>query len=114
MARICPFCSEELPQDLQGVLEAFYKKCPSGCDAKHLVSISCPSCERVFWKKWVKTRYKEIQHKNVKFVSQEELEHPTSNVDWGEGDWEIDDGNLIFLGDRDLIDHLVIAEPQSD
>jgi hypothetical protein len=110
MAQLCPFCSNKIPEEVAGVIEAVTSSCPSECDAKHQVSVSCPSCGREFWRKWVSTEYRRLVEQDsplFTFHNQPTIDEIASTYN---GQWYIEDGKLVFLGDEELIETLVVAE----
>jgi len=54
---LCPFCNNELPPIVEGAIEAIGRWCPSGCDSTIRVSVRCPSCKRVIYRKEITFPY---------------------------------------------------------
>lgn len=53
----CPYCKKIFKREVEGVLEALEYSCPSHCDLVGYVTVACPDCGKIFYKRGVYLDY---------------------------------------------------------
>lgn len=113
---ICPFCSKEIPPEIEGDIDIVSYYCSSACDMAAKLDAICPHCNRVFWSQWVEIAYLwEWEERGLSslHLSDEEREgwaNPLS-VEKGRYEWEYTDGKLhCYVDIEDLPGVIEITE----
>lgn len=93
---ICPFCSHEIPAEMEAEIVSIDSCCPSECDGVAKVSAFCPECGKKFWTKILDISYDVRRLKSLVKYDDEILS--PDNVDFIEqpGGYLILDDGVLF------------------
>lgn len=111
MSEICPFCGNDIPKSLSGEIAMVASTCPSACDMAVKLNAICPSCDRVFWSRWVETPYQwQWQPRSLVASMMEEGDKDGYSHSLQDGYlWEVVDGKLHCYFDIETLKDVEIV-----